>query len=100
MNSNDAIDQGFIPYPSTFPAIKFTCSEYPGGEGDIMEQYEIQTRIGDEWSNEVGADNVFTSEAEAWAAIAELKTLGDDWRDAEYRVEAEPINRLFSNIRI
>ena len=32
MNSNDAIDQGFIPYPSTFPAIKFTCSEYPGEE--------------------------------------------------------------------
>ena len=32
MNSNDAIDQGFIPYPSTFPAIKFTCPEYPGEE--------------------------------------------------------------------
>ena len=32
MNSRDAIDQGFIPYPSTFPAIKFTCSEYPGEE--------------------------------------------------------------------
>lgn len=23
MTSNDAIDQGFIPYPYTFPAIKF-----------------------------------------------------------------------------
>jgi len=32
MSSNDAIDQGFIPYPSTFPSIKFTCSEYPGEE--------------------------------------------------------------------
>ena len=32
MNSNDAIDQGFIPYPSTFPAIKFICPEYPGEE--------------------------------------------------------------------
>ena len=36
MNSNDAIDQGFIPYPSTFPAIKFTCPEYPGEEGNTM----------------------------------------------------------------
>ena len=32
MNRNDAIDQGFIPYPSTFPAITFTCPEYPGEE--------------------------------------------------------------------
>ena len=32
MNSNDAIDQGFVPYPYTFPAITFTCPEYPGEE--------------------------------------------------------------------
>jgi hypothetical protein len=29
MTSNDAIEQGFIPYPYTFPAIKFQveCNE-------------------------------------------------------------------------
>jgi hypothetical protein len=52
-----------------------------------MPRYEVQTTHDGQWSNEVGADNVFDSEDEAERAIAELKTLDDDWRDAEYRVE-------------
>ena len=44
MSSNDAIDQGFIPYPSTFPAIKFTCSEYPGEE--LIRQCECDKCMG------------------------------------------------------
>ena len=52
-----------------------------------MPRYEVQTTHDGQWSNEVGADNVFDSVGEAERAIAELKTLDDDWRDAEYRVE-------------
>jgi hypothetical protein len=50
-------------------------------------KYEVQTKHDGEWSNEVGEPNVFGSEAEAEEAIAELKTLGDDWLEAEYRVK-------------
>ena len=53
-----------------------------------MDQYEILTRYNGQWSNEeVGADNVFASEAEAWLAVAELKTLGYDWAEADYTVQ-------------
>ena len=52
-----------------------------------MDQYEILTRYNGQWSNEVGADNVFASEAEAWLAVAELKTLGNDWAEADYTVQ-------------
>ena len=50
------------------------------------DNYEILTRYNAQWSNEVGADNVFASEAEAWLAVAELKTLGNDWAEADYTV--------------
>ena len=52
-----------------------------------MAKYEVQTKYDGQWSNEVGEPNVFGSEAEAEEAIAELKTLGDDWREAEYRAK-------------
>ena len=35
-------------------------------------------------------DNVFTSIAEADAGIEALMELGDDWADAEYKVEEIP----------
>jgi hypothetical protein len=51
--------------------------------------YEIETRGRyREWSNDTGDDNSFASEAEAWTMIEELKTLGEDWAAAEYRVVA------------
>jgi hypothetical protein len=56
------------------------------GGGHRMK-YEVQTKHDGAWSNEVGEPNVFGSEAEAEKAIAELQALGDDWLDAEYRVE-------------
>jgi len=65
MNSNDAIDQGFIPYPSTFPAIQFTCPEYPGEEltrpcecDDCMGACnEGQPPCGECWACEAKADD-------------------------------------------
>ena len=54
-----------------------------------MPKFEIQTMYDGEWSNECPGDpNVFASEYDAEKAIAELKQLGDDWIDAEYRVVA------------
>jgi hypothetical protein len=50
-------------------------------------KYEVQTTYDGQWSDEVGEPNVFGSEAEAEEAIAELKTLGDDWLEAAYRVK-------------
>jgi len=49
-------------------------------------RYEVQTKHDGEWSNEVGEPNTFGSEAEAEEGIADLKTLGDDWLEAEYRI--------------
>ena len=51
-----------------------------------MPRYEVQTTYDAQWSNEVGEPNVFGSVDEAEKAIAALKTLGDDWLEAEYRV--------------
>jgi hypothetical protein len=50
--------------------------------------YEIETRgrYRDEWTNDIGYDNEFASEADAREMIEELKTLGEDWAAAEYRV--------------
>ena len=39
MTSNDAIKQGFNPYPSTFPAIKFTVE----GEIKALADYGYRT---------------------------------------------------------
>ena len=50
-------------------------------------KYEVQTTYDGQWSDEVGEPNVFGSVDEAEEAIAELKTLGDDWLQAEYRVK-------------
>tara|TARA_R100000306_G_C4292982_1_gene101112 strand:- start:21 stop:377 length:357 start_codon:yes stop_codon:yes gene_type:complete len=49
--------------------------------------YEIQTcgRYS-EWTNDIGDDNEFATTADALAMIKELKTLGEDWAAAEYRV--------------
>ena len=41
MTSNDAIKQGFIPYPYTFPAVKFTV------EGEIKALAEFGYRTSD-----------------------------------------------------
>jgi len=49
-------------------------------------KYEVRTKHDGEWSNEVGEPNVFGSVGEAERAIAALKTLGEDWLEAEYRV--------------
>jgi hypothetical protein len=52
--------------------------------------FEIISRskaTGNEWHNdEIGEPNVFETEAEAWAAIEELRKLGEDWATAEYDV--------------
>jgi hypothetical protein len=52
----------------------------------LTRYYEWPSSANGQWSNEVGADNVFASEAEAWLAVAELKTLGNDWAEADYTV--------------
>ena len=51
-----------------------------------ITRYEVQTKQAGQWSDEVGEPNIFGSEAEAEQAIAELKTLGEDWQAAEYQV--------------
>ena len=39
------------------------------------------------WDNDgVGEPNIFESEAAAWEGIEELRALGEEWADAEYRV--------------
>ena len=49
--------------------------------------YEIETKLrSGEWSNEVGGHNEFDTEAEARAAITQLKEIDEDWAVAEYRV--------------
>ena len=49
--------------------------------------YEIITRFDDVWTNDgVGLGNEFETEAEARAAIEEIKTLGGEWAAAEYDV--------------
>ena len=59
------------------------------GKEVYMPKFEIQTIYDGEWSNECpGGANVFDSASSAEKAIAELKQLGDDWIDAEYRVVA------------
>jgi hypothetical protein len=48
--------------------------------------YEIQTVHSGQWSAEIGEPNEFDTEAEAQEMIERLKSLGDDWSAAEYRV--------------
>ena len=54
--------------------------------------FEIQSRnrknnLLTEWGPEgIGEPNEFASRDEAWAAIRDLQSLGEDWADAEYRV--------------
>lgn len=59
-------------------------------EKDNEMAFEIISRskaTGNEWHNdEIGEPNVFETEAEAWAAIEELRKLGEDWATAEYDV--------------
>ena len=53
-----------------------------------MTTYEIQTKYGGEWSNEVGDRNEFDTETEALAAIGQLKEIDEEWSRANYRVVA------------
>ena len=53
-----------------------------------MTTYEIQTKYGGEWSNEVGDRNEFDTETEALAAIGDLKGIDEGWSSANYRVVA------------
>lgn len=39
------------------------------------------------WSPDIGDGNVFWTETEAWEAVDELRGLGDDWANSEFRVE-------------
>lgn len=55
--------------------------------------YEIQTRnrknrLLSEWSAEslFRDGNEFATLDEAWAAVEDLKTLGEEWLDCDYRV--------------
>jgi hypothetical protein len=52
-------------------------------------KYEIQSRdYYGQWSiDTVGTENVFDTETEAWAAVEDLKQLGHEWAEADYRVE-------------
>ena len=51
--------------------------------------YEIITRSEKypEWANDaVGQPNEFDTEEAAWAAVEELRKLGNEWAEAEYSV--------------
>ena len=48
--------------------------------------YEIQMIVEGQWTNEIGESIEFDTENAAWVAVAGLKTLGEDWQAAEYRV--------------
>lgn len=48
--------------------------------------YKIETRTKDGWSDHVGEGNAFASAAEAEQAIEDLRALGAEWAEAEYRV--------------
>ena len=51
-----------------------------------MFEIVVRDEIG-QWVNDrVGDPNTFTSEDEARTVIAELRTLGPDWLNAEYDV--------------
>ena len=51
------------------------------------QQYQIESVVGGQWvADAVGEPNLFNSPDEAETMIVRLKTLGDDWARAEYRV--------------
>jgi hypothetical protein len=65
------------------------CKCKATGKEVYMPKFEIQTIYDGQWSTEcLGEATVFASEYDAEKAIAELKQLGDDWLDGEYRVVA------------
>lgn len=52
--------------------------------------YKIETRDRyGTWDDDLGpGENAFETEADAWAMIATLRKIGDDWTTADYRVTA------------
>jgi hypothetical protein len=59
VTSNDAIKQGFNPYPSTFPAIKFTVE----GEIKALADYGYRTSDIEAELVAVQADQIIAQEA-------------------------------------
>ena len=66
----------------------------------MPQQYQIESVVDGQWvADAVGEPNLFNSVDEAEMMIVRLKTLGDDWARAEYRVSPvytgspEPFNQ-------
>ena len=64
-------------------------------------KYQIETRnkYDSNWSSYIGSDNFFSTKKKANDAIDELKKLGEDWAESEYRVqEMNPVGQELARV--